>query len=51
MGKGGTFCIFGLGKGFVYGVLEGWNNGTFCICFVTFCFFSFLSHLSVLNCA
>ena len=36
MGKEGTFCIFGLGKGFVYGVLEGWNSGTFCICYVTF---------------
>ena len=41
VGNEGTFCIFGLGKGFVYGVLEGWNSGTFCICFVTFCFFLF----------
>ena len=40
VGKEGTFCIFGLGKGFVYGVLEGWNSGTFCICYVTFFFFS-----------
>ena len=49
MGKEGTFCIFGLGKDSVYGVMEGWNSGTFCICYVTF--FSFLSHLSILNCA
>ena len=35
VGKEGTFCIFGLGKGSSYGVLEGWNNGTFCICYVT----------------
>ena len=41
MGKEGTYCIFGLGKGVVYGVLEGWNSGTFCICYVTF-FFSIL---------
>ena len=38
VGKEGTFCIFGLGKGFVYGVLEGSNSGTFCICYVTFFF-------------
>ena len=50
VGKEGTFCIFGLGKGSVYGVLDGWNNGTFCIRYITF-FFSFLSHLFVLNCA
>ena len=43
LGKEGTFCIIGLGKGFVYGVLEGWNSGTFCICYVTF--FSFLFYL------
>ena len=35
VGKDGTFCIFGLGKGSIYGVLEGWNSGTFCICYVT----------------
>ena len=40
VGKEGTFCIFGLRKGFVYGVLEGWNSGIFCICYVTFLFFS-----------
>ena len=40
VGKEGTFCIFELGEGFVFGVLEGWNSGTFCICYVTFLFFS-----------
>ena len=35
VGNEGTFCIFGLGKGSIYGVLEGWNSGTFCICYVT----------------
>ena len=27
--KEGNFCIFGLGKGSVYGVMEGWNSGSF----------------------
>ena len=36
VGKKGTFCIFGLRKGSVYEVMEGWNSGTFCICYVTF---------------
>ena len=49
MGKEGTFCIFGLGKGVVYGVLEGWNIGTFCICYVTF-FFSSNSFVSIELC-
>ena len=39
VGKEGTFCIFGLGKDSVYGVMEGWNSGTFCICYVTFFLF------------
>ena len=39
LGKEGTFCIFGLGKGSDYGVLEGWNSSTFCICYVTFFLF------------
>ena len=38
VGKEGTFCIFGLGKDSVYGVMEGWNSGTFCICYVNFFF-------------
>ena len=42
VGKEGTFWIFGLGKGYVYGVLEGWNSGTFWICYVTFFFLFYL---------
>ena len=42
VGKEGTFCIFGLGKGSVYGVLDGWNNGTFCIRYITFFFLFYL---------
>ena len=33
------FCIFGLGKGSVYGVMEDRNSGTFSICYVTFFLF------------
>ena len=39
VGNEGTFCIFRLGKGSVYGVMEGWNSGIFCICYVTFFLF------------
>ena len=50
MGKEGTFCIFGLGKGFVYEVLEGWNSGTFCICYVTFFLKFSISFVSIELC-
>ena len=48
LGKEGTFCIFELGEGFVFGV---WRAGTVVLfVFVMLLFFS-LSHLLVLNCA
>ena len=50
VGKEGTFCIFRLGKGFVYGVLEGWNSGTFCICYVTFFLKFSISFVSIELC-
>ena len=38
-GKGGNFLYIWARKGSVHGVLEGWNSGTFCICYVTFFLF------------